>query len=314
MSNVMVNKIITLTICFFHVLIFCRCGNEQRSKNKNIYSIQKELVNLHLKKIDSLLIAKEKDLNDSIYYQLAQQYSLIGNEHLAFFYLNLHLKSDSSASSVTSPAWFNLIKTQKWEGIINEQLSKVQFKRKQKFRDSEVTKKLWTMLISDQAYFSDMEFYFKQLGYRNSITDSLWKIKAIVTRNNIKQLDSIVNQYGWPKKSEFGETASSSAFLIVQHSDSSYLEKYLPLVEANCKINEANWADYAYMKDRLLMDQQKSQLYGTQLISNGRLGGLYLYQLSDPENVDKRRFSMGLPPLKIYLQRWGVFFNVQQNR
>ena len=57
---------------------------------------------------------------------------------------------------------------------------------------------------------------------------------------------------------------------------------------------------YALMKDRILMDDGKPQIYGTQW-HNGKL-----YKLESPENVNKRRKEMGLEPLEQYLKIFNI--------
>ncbi|MBL0191035.1 MAG: hypothetical protein IPQ18_06780 [Saprospiraceae bacterium] len=54
------------------------------------------------------------------------------------------------------------------------------------------------------------------------------------------------------------------------------------------------------MKDRILMDEGKPQLYGSQ-IQNGKL-----YELEAPSGVNERRKSMDMEPLEDYLNKFGI--------
>jgi len=57
------------------------------------------------------------------------------------------------------------------------------------------------------------------------------------------------------------------------------------------------------MKDRMLMDEGKPQIYGSQ-IKNGKL-----YKLENPETVNERRKEMGLEPIEDYLKYFNIQFN-----
>ena len=60
------------------------------------------------------------------------------------------------------------------------------------------------------------------------------------------------------------------------------------------------------MEDRVLLYQNKKQLYGTQIQSDSGIQKYYLYQLDDPDNVDKGRAKMGLGKLADALLEWGI--------
>jgi len=60
------------------------------------------------------------------------------------------------------------------------------------------------------------------------------------------------------------------------------------------------------MKDRILMDEGKPQLYGSQ-IKNGKL-----YTLDSPKTVNERRKEMGLQPIEDYLKSFGVEYKISE--
>ena len=120
---------------------------------------------------------------------------------------------------------------------------------------------------------------------------------------NRQRLDEIVKEYGWPKRSVFGEEASGVAFLIVQHAELDYQKKYLPLIKEAANQKEARQSDPALLEDRILTREGKKQIYGTQLRLNQTTQLMELYPIEDEENVDARRAAVGLEPLAIYLKR-----------
>ncbi|MEW6170839.1 MAG: DUF6624 domain-containing protein, partial [Candidatus Omnitrophota bacterium] len=56
----------------------------------------------------------------------------------------------------------------------------------------------------------------------------------------------------------------------------------------------------AYLKDRILINEGKKQLFGTQFYFNKKKK-LIPYSISNPKNLDKRRKEYGLPPFKNFL-------------
>jgi hypothetical protein len=120
---------------------------------------------------------------------------------------------------------------------------------------------------------------------------------------NRQRLDEIVKEYGWPKRSLFGEEASGVAFLIVQHAELDYQKKYLPLIKEAVIQKEARKSDLAMLEDRILTREGKNQIYGTQLRLNQKTQLMELYPIEDEENVDARRVEAGLEPLAQYVKK-----------
>jgi len=62
---------------------------------------------------------------------------------------------------------------------------------------------------------------------------------------------------------------------------------------------------YAMMFDRIAVFEDRKQLYGTQLEVNEATNE-YKLHIEDPDNVNKRRAQMNLPPIEDYLAQWGI--------
>jgi hypothetical protein len=137
--------------------------------------------------------------------------------------------------------------------------------------------------------------------------DELMTKQAEIDRKNLVRLEEIIQKHGWPGKKLVGEKGSVAAFLILQHSEQATQEKYLQLFKKAAQSGDARMADAAMLEDRVLMRQGKKQIYGTQLQSNGQSNGkLFLYPIEDEANVDARRESVGLPPIREYLKHFGM--------
>jgi hypothetical protein len=116
---------------------------------------------------------------------------------------------------------------------------------------------------------------------------------------------SIIEKCGMPTLHEVNQEQMNAIWLGLQHTESKYRIKYFPLIEKAVKNGDLSKEQYALMKDRILMDEGKPQLFGSQ-IKNGKL-----YDLAEPETVNQRRQEMGLEPIEDYLKGFDITFDAK---
>ena len=75
---------------------------------------------------------------------------------------------------------------------------------------------------------------------------------------------------------------------------------------------KAKASSLALLEDRVALRKGKNQIYGSQVVWDMKTNEHYLMPLDDPENVDKRRSQVGLPPLAIYLSTWQMKWDIEQ--
>ncbi len=122
-----------------------------------------------------------------------------------------------------------------------------------------------------------------------------------IDEDNTAWLSGVVDEHGWPGKTEVGEDGAHSAWLLVQHADRNkdFQKKCLELMKAEPK-GEVAGKDIAYLTDRVLRAEGKPQLYGTQLTQQD--GKMVPQPIEDEEHVDERRAEVGLQPLAEYIK------------
>lgn len=123
---------------------------------------------------------------------------------------------------------------------------------------------------------------------------------VVEDRSNTQWLKRIVNEQGWPKRSDVGEGAAGQAWLLVQHADAdpAFQLKSLRLMEPLILSGEVSKGDYAYLYDRVMLKISGKQRYGTQAMC---LDGKRVAQpLEDAKAVDRLRGEAGLQPLANY--------------
>jgi hypothetical protein len=129
-------------------------------------------------------------------------------------------------------------------------------------------------------------------------------------RQNLTTVISLIEKCGMPTLEEVNDVQMSAIWVVFQHGDNANRKKYLPLLEKSARNGDLKATQIAMMKDRTMMMDGEPQVYGTQVSKKG--DEWVLYELTNPETVNKRRAEMGFEPLQDYLSRWNIEFNVEQ--
>jgi hypothetical protein len=210
------------------------------------------------------------------------------------------------------PDFLNLRGDQRWTDFESKWIGLIQKKYGNPYKDVEYAKQLWYMSATDQAYYDCIDLAERKTGRNSTVVQALWKLKKLLNDRNQKDLEKLIELKGWPKISVVGEDAANAAFLVIQHSDIDQQQKYLPIIENLCKQNEASWQDYALMYDRIQVNSNKPQKYGSQVRFNEVSGTYELFPLLDENKVDQWRKEVGLEPLADYLLYWGIEFSPKE--
>lgn len=128
-----------------------------------------------------------------------------------------------------------------------------------------------------------------------------------VNHENLEIVVSLLENCGMPTLEEVSREQLGAIWLVLQHSvHPKYTEKYFPYIEKATNDGDLKKEQYALMKDRILMNQGKPQIYGSQM-KRGKL-----YKLAEPEKVNARRREMNMEPLEEYLKNFNIPFDVPQ--
>lgn len=115
-------------------------------------------------------------------------------------------------------------------------------------------------------------------------------------------IDSLL-QNGWPE--ELSEESNNTIWLIIDHADVDYQERYLPLIEQQVSLGTINASDYATLSDRVNVRRQRPQRYGTQTGYKQKDSEVFtfVYPIENIAALDSLRFSVGLDSMHLYLDR-----------
>ena len=138
---------------------------------------------------------------------------------------------------------------------------------------------------------------------RAELVDSIMMLsEAIDSIDNLNRciVDSLLRE-GWPEG--LSENSSNTLWLVIDHADVDYQERYLPLIEQQVERGTISASDYATLADRIDVRRQRPQRYGTQTGYTQRNDQFfcYVYPVANVESLDSLRLSVGLDSMHIYL-------------
>lgn len=138
----------------------------------------------------------------------------------------------------------------------------------------------------------------EELASDGSLYEGYHPRMAEVHLKNSARLLDIINEHGWTGKSMVGEAGAEAAWIIVQHAigTPTLQRRCLQLLEKAAEQGEVPAWQFAYLTDRVRVLEGRSQVYGLMFDWNEE-GEMSPCEIEDPENVDERRNSVGLPPL-----------------
>lgn len=227
----------------------------------------------------------------------ADAWAMAGRPDSSYFQLNkiIFLTNYKDLEKLqTDPFLKSLHKDNQWKDLLRIVVS-----RKNKF-DSLFNRSLATKL--EQIYEDDQKY--RELGD--------WKMILQKDSVNQKEVIEILKKYGWLSEFVVGEKGADALFLVIQHADIKIQEIYLPMLRKAVQNGDAKPSDLALLEDRVLMRQNKKQLYGSQ-IRKDKKGNWIIHPIEDAANVDKRRAEMGLGPIAIYVSRFGLKWNLEEH-
>ncbi len=147
----------------------------------------------------------------------------------------------------------------------------------------------------------DQEARFKVINSENLNEDVQDQIIVEVDQENLARLKNIIHQFGWPGFQLVGEEGADNMWLLIQHCDLDleFQKLCLALLKDAVEKNDAPKRHLAYLTDRVLVNEGKAQIYGTQMqIIEGQA---VANPIQEPHDLDRRREEMGLCPFTEYL-------------
>ncbi|MEM8682155.1 MAG: DUF6624 domain-containing protein [Pseudomonadota bacterium] len=163
-------------------------------------------------------------------------------------------------------------------------------------------RRLWVLDQAARMAYLDLRTDDSRGGefwaYRLSVANAL-----MIDAESGVFIKQALESYDWIDIKRFGEAASNQAWLLAQHADTdvAFQADALDRMAAYLDSGGVSKRNYAYLWDRVAVNQGRLQRYGTQPESGCVDGQLTLKPSEDPDNLDARRQAMGMGPVADHL-------------
>lgn len=136
----------------------------------------------------------------------------------------------------------------------------------------------------------------KALSIRDNLMGNLWIYQNRIDSTNLIRLEEIIRQHGYPGTALVGKPTDEAAFYIIQHSPK--IETYFPIVKQAAEANQLPFYLFGMMEDRLLTQQSKPQIYGSQVMcyrlrADASVMECFVWPVKDASSVNERRKKAG---------------------
>lgn len=236
------------------------------------------------------------DLN---YYNLAVCYSTKKQTDSTCYYLSKCIGESSNYNNLvlTDTDFEFLHQHQCWEKIGNK-IDSVYLAQNSEVTNKELAVELYHIFLKDQ--------HARGLGLKR-----MDKSLVGIDKENLKRVEEIIQQYGWPTYSMVGKTSADGAFLAILHSNITTQRKYFKQIFDAAKKSEASKESVALLFDRINIHIKGWQMFGTQVYQikdsiTGKHGSYKYFPIKNEEKVDSLRKEVGLIPLKQYYALFGI--------
>ena len=246
-------------------------------------------------------------------YNAACSWALAGNEDKSFEqlfkvaeegnYTNLdHISTDPDLEILHSDnRWNNILELVK----DNKDKAEANFNKP-------LVAKLEAIYEEDQAPRRNVREIMEKYGRDSEEMKKLITELRETDSINLIKIRKIIDEHGWLGPDIIGKKGNATLFLVIQHASLEVQEKYLPMMREAAEKGNARKSSLALLEDRVALRKGERQTYGSQISQDPETGEYYISPLKDPENVNKRRAEVGLPPIEDYVSNWGIEWDAQQ--
>ncbi|MCX6305626.1 MAG: hypothetical protein NT040_11720 [Bacteroidetes bacterium] len=169
--------------------------------------------------------------------------------------------------------------------------------------DSSASKLLDSLKVEDQKWRN-----LSSKVYKNEIDT----ISIQVVMKRVRETDSLnyllikplFDKFGYLGSDKVGIQSSHIFWLLVQHADfqPDFQESVLMKMRIEVDKGNAPIKDYAYLYDRVKVNNRQLQLYGTQMTLDSLIMSYKPKPVFDPDKLNERRKQVGLSPIEDYIR------------
>lgn len=160
---------------------------------------------------------------------------------------------------------------------------------------------------ADQQLRQHIAKQTERFGHDSEQVQQLWQQQTELDTKNQTIIANYLRQHGWPSESQYPNVrASHTVWLVIQHAPLSYQEEFFDLALTAYFNGELHPYSFALLIDRMRVNADKPQIFGSQLQSNEGSKGYHFPAILDKANVNKRRAFVEMDTIEEYAKRNGV--------
>jgi hypothetical protein len=249
-------------------------------------------------------------------YNAACTFALAGDSEKAFYHLiysaeHPRIKYKNYNHITTDSDLNSLHKDEQWEKLVK--LVKANKDEAEKDLDKPLVAILDTIYREDQTYRRQIGEIEGKYGRDSDEMKKHWELIDKKDSINLIKVQKILDGRGWLSPKIIGNQGNSTLFLVIQHSPLEIQEKYLPMMREAVKNGNAIASSLALLEDGVSLRKGGKQIYGSQIGRDQETGEYFVSPLVDPENVNKRRATVGLGPIEDYISNWNMTWDVKEH-
>lgn len=149
--------------------------------------------------------------------------------------------------------------------------------------------------------------------------EASWKVfeaqRDSVSSLNLEKIKRLYDKYGYLGERRIGKQGAIDFWLPIQHADNqvSFQEEILRAMSAEIKKGSKDNPHYAMLEDRIHVNKNMRQRFGSQVTYNFRGQAVPKVGLIDSTKIDSLRTAYGLPKFKDYYnQMTKIFFDMNK--
>ena len=165
-------------------------------------------------------------------------------------------------------------------------------------------------IISELDYIEKIDQKYAGIPFDDLIkkygNEKAWKIfeakRDSVGLDNQRRIKTLYSKYGYLGFKEVGKENSVKFWLPIQHADNNveFQKKMLKAMKKQVKINNIHKRNYAMLEDRIAINTNQKQRFGSQVTYNDLGQAIPKNGLIDSLNIDRLRSEYELPSFKKY--------------
>jgi hypothetical protein len=150
-------------------------------------------------------------------------------------------------------------------------------------------------------------------------TNEAWKIfemkRDSVGLDNQQKIKDLYSKYGYLGFDKIGNEYSKKFWITIQHADNDikFQQKMLKELGKEIKKNNAEKSNYAMLEDRIAINLNQKQRFGSQVTYNNEGQAIPKNGLLDSINIDNLRIEYDLPTFKEYYN-WMTTNHFEMNK